>query len=52
MKNKVHLDASSGGLEINTRETKYVFISHHQNTERNHDVKIMNPLKSIWDNSK
>jgi hypothetical protein len=35
------IDASrEGGLEINTEETKYIFLSRHQNKGPNHDMKI------------
>jgi hypothetical protein len=30
------------GLEVNTEKTKYMLLSHHQNTEQNHDIKIAN----------
>jgi hypothetical protein len=30
------------GLKVNTEETKYMWLSRHQNTERNHDIKIGN----------
>jgi hypothetical protein len=30
------------GLEVNTEETKYVFLSRHQNAVQNHDIKIQN----------
>jgi hypothetical protein len=28
------------GLEVNREKTKYMLLSHHQNTWQNHDVKI------------
>jgi hypothetical protein len=36
-------DASKeAGLQVNTEKTKYIFMSCHQNTEQNHDIKIGN----------
>jgi hypothetical protein len=29
-------------LEVNTEETKYMLLSHHQNAEQNHDISIEN----------
>jgi hypothetical protein len=29
-------------LEVNTEKSKYMLLSHHQNGEQNHDVKIPN----------
>jgi hypothetical protein len=28
------------GLDVNTEKTRYMLLSHHQNTEKNHDMKI------------
>jgi hypothetical protein len=37
------MDASKEvGLEVNTEETKYMSLSHHQNAGQNHDMKIAN----------
>jgi hypothetical protein len=30
------------GLEVNTEKTKYMLLSHHQNSGQNHDIKICN----------
>jgi hypothetical protein len=30
------------GLEVNTDKTKYMALSHQQNAEKNHDIKIVN----------
>jgi hypothetical protein len=30
------------GVEVSTEETKYMFLSHHQNLGQNHDMKIAN----------
>jgi hypothetical protein len=30
------------GLEVNTKKTKYMFLSHHQNAGQYHDIKIGN----------
>jgi hypothetical protein len=30
------------GLEVNTEETKYMLLSHHQNAGQKHDIKIAN----------
>jgi ribosomal protein S2 len=30
------------GLEVNTKKTKYMLLSRHQNSEENHDMKIAN----------
>ncbi|PNF32228.1 hypothetical protein B7P43_G17836, partial [Cryptotermes secundus] len=30
------------GLEVNTEKTKYMLLSHHQNAEQNHDIKVGN----------
>jgi hypothetical protein len=30
------------GLEINTKKTKYVLLSRHQNAGQNHDIRIAN----------
>jgi hypothetical protein len=30
------------GLEVNTKKTKYMLLSHHQNAGQNHDIKIGN----------
>jgi hypothetical protein len=32
----------SVGLEVNTDKTKYMFLSPHQNSGQNHDIKIAN----------
>jgi hypothetical protein len=29
-------------LEVNTEKTKYMLLSHHQNSGENHDMKIAN----------
>jgi hypothetical protein len=37
------IDASKEvGLEVNTEKTKYMLLSHHQNVEQNHNLKIFN----------
>jgi hypothetical protein len=37
------IDATKeAGLEVNTKKTKYMFLSHHQNAGQNHDIKIRN----------
>jgi hypothetical protein len=37
------LDTSKeAGLELNTEETKYMFMSHHQTTGQNHYIKAAN----------
>jgi hypothetical protein len=37
------VDASNeSGLEVNEEKTKYMLLSHHQNTGQNHDIKIAN----------
>jgi hypothetical protein len=36
------IDASKVGLEINVEKTKYMLLSRHQNTRRNHDMKTAN----------
>jgi hypothetical protein len=37
------IDASKEvGLELNTEKTKYMLLSHRQNAEQNHDIKIGN----------
>jgi hypothetical protein len=37
------IDASNEiGLEVNTEKTKYMLLSHHQNTGQNYDIKIGN----------
>jgi hypothetical protein len=37
------IDASKEiGLEVNTEETKYMLLSHHQNAGLNHVLKIGN----------
>jgi hypothetical protein len=30
------------GLEVNTEKIKYMLLSHHQNAEQNHVIKIAN----------
>jgi hypothetical protein len=30
------------GLEVNAVKTKYILLSHHQNAEQNHDIKVAN----------
>jgi ribosomal protein S2 len=30
------------GLEVNTKKTKYMLLSHHQNAGQNHDMVIAN----------
>jgi hypothetical protein len=30
------------GLEVNTKKTKYMLLSHHQNAEENHDIMTAN----------
>jgi hypothetical protein len=30
------------GLEVNTDNTKYMLLSHHQNAGQNHDMKLVN----------
>jgi hypothetical protein len=37
------IDASKEvGLEVNTEKTKYMLLSHNENAEQNHDIKIHN----------
>jgi phosphoribosylformylglycinamidine (FGAM) synthase-like amidotransferase family enzyme len=37
------IDASKEvGLEVNAQETKYMLLSHYQNAEQNHGIKIAN----------
>jgi hypothetical protein len=37
------IDASKEvGQEVNIEKTKYVLLSHHQNAEQNHDIRIAN----------
>jgi hypothetical protein len=37
------IDASEEvSLEVNTKETKYILLSRHQNAVQNHDIKIAN----------
>jgi hypothetical protein len=37
------IDASKEiGLEVNTKKTKYLLLSRHQNAGQNHDIKIGN----------
>jgi hypothetical protein len=39
------IDASKAvGLEINVEKTKYMLLSHHQNTDQNHDINLTNRL--------
>jgi hypothetical protein len=39
-KKKTLTNASKeGGLEINAEQTKYMLLSHHQNSGQNHDIK-------------
>jgi hypothetical protein len=36
------------GQEVNTEKFKYILLSHHQNAEQNHDIKIPNrSFKSV-----
>jgi ribosomal protein S2 len=35
-------DATKVGLEVNAEKTKYMLLSHHQNSGQNHDKKIAN----------
>jgi hypothetical protein len=38
---KILIDAGKvNGLEVNTEKTKYMWLSHHQNSGQNHDIKI------------
>jgi hypothetical protein len=30
------------GLEVNAEKSKYMLLSHYQNADRNHDIKIPN----------
>jgi 23S rRNA-/tRNA-specific pseudouridylate synthase len=30
------------GLEVNAQNTKYILISHHQNTGKNHNIRVAN----------
>jgi hypothetical protein len=40
-KKETLIDASKEvGLEVNTKKTKYMFLSRHQNAGQNHDIKI------------
>jgi hypothetical protein len=43
------IDTSKGvGLEVNTKETKYMLLSRHQNARQNHDIKIANRCFKMW----
>jgi hypothetical protein len=36
------------GLEVNTEKTKCMLLSHHQNSEQNHDIKVANkPFENV-----
>jgi hypothetical protein len=40
---KLLTDASREvGQEVNTENTKYMLLSHHQNAGKNHDIRIAN----------
>jgi hypothetical protein len=44
-------DASrEDGLEVNTANNKYMFISHHQNAGQNNYIQLISPLK-MWQSS-
>jgi hypothetical protein len=46
------MDASKRvGLEINTKKTKYMLLSRHQNAGQIHDIKIGNKRFEMWHNS-
>jgi hypothetical protein len=36
------------GLEENAQKTVYMFMSHNQNTEQNHNVKTATKSSGIW----
>jgi hypothetical protein len=33
------------GLEVNTKKTKYMLLSHHQNAGQSYDIKIANRFR-------
>jgi hypothetical protein len=36
------------GLQVNTVNNKYMFISHHQNAQQNHNIKTSNkPFENV-----
>jgi hypothetical protein len=38
---QILIDASKEvGREVNTKKTKYMLLSHHQNAGQNHDINI------------
>jgi hypothetical protein len=47
-KGETLLEASrETGLEVNSEETKFVFMSRHHNAEQNHNLlSVHNPLKT------
>jgi hypothetical protein len=36
------IDANKVGLEVNAEKTEYMLLSRHQNTRKNHGIKIAN----------
>jgi hypothetical protein len=48
--NTLLIDANNEevGVEVNVEETKYMLISHHQNVDQNHIIKLANrSLESV-----
>jgi hypothetical protein len=39
------------GLEINTKKTKYMCMSHHQNTGQSHRLVVANVFQKMWQSS-
>jgi hypothetical protein len=39
------------GLEVNTEETKYMVMSHHQNAAQNYTLLIANKSFEMWQSS-
>jgi hypothetical protein len=38
-------------LEANTKKTKYMLLSHHQNAGQNHDVRKLTDVLKMWHSS-
>jgi hypothetical protein len=43
--------SKEAGLEVNTEKTKYMLLSHHQNTGQNRDIKVANRCLKMWHSS-